>query len=79
MYKLSLLNIDSHDNSSEVRSFMNFTKPFPLLLLPVIDLAVWARTRRQDGEHQPLLRQLGLIQHLHQSETSIVTNQRQVL
>ena len=55
---------------------MNVAIPFLLLLLPVIDLAVWARTRRQDGEHQPLLRQLGLIQHLSQSDKSIVTNQR---
>ena len=74
MCKFSLLNIDSH-----FRSCMNVAIPFPLLLLPVIDLAVWARTRRQDGEHQPLLRQLGLIQHLHQSDKSIVTNQRRVL
>ena len=71
MCKFSLLNIDSH-----FRICMNVTIPFPLLLLPVIDLAVWACTRRQDGEHQPLLRQLGLIQHLHQSDKSIVTNQR---
>ena len=74
MCKFSLLNIDSH-----FRSCMHVAIPLLLLLLPVIDLAVWARTFRQDGEHQPLLCQLGLIQHLHQSETSIVTHQRQVL